>query len=66
MRRRDNVEIRAQADFLSGVAFAARLMGTPSPQLESCVATLDNAARQTCGKGYMGCYGGQDCGSDHK
>lgn len=64
--RGDNPEMREQADYLLGWTHCLAALGHPSPLMEAAEATVRKAARQTCGKGYMGCYGGPDCTSDHK
>lgn len=58
---RDNREIIAQANYVRGFADA---LG--NPRLVEASTNLERMARNTCGKGYVGCGGGPDCTGDHK
>lgn len=66
MKNGDNPEFLEQANYLRGFVDCLSAMGRPSPLMEAAEATLRRAAKQTCGRGCMGCYGGPNCTSDHK
>lgn len=54
--------------YLEGMAAAARMADTQdTAERLSCAGKfLIDLADHRCGQGYIGCNGGEKCGSDHK
>ena len=54
-------EIAKLASYVAGFAASAH-----DPKLAEAAEWLEKLADMTCAQGYVGCYGGRGCTSDHK
>lgn len=54
-------QISHLANYVAGYADA-----TNNDSLQQAADWLDKLSRQICAQGYIGCYGGEKCTSDHK
>lgn len=71
MRKGDRgkaLEAESIADWLHGFAAAVGVGGDCdcSMKLEQAACKIDKLSRNMCGHGFVGCRGGDNCGSDHK
>jgi hypothetical protein len=61
-------ETKKLAEFLEPFAIGVRLSGEKElgEKLSRAAYWLNKLSRDVCGKGYIGCGGGEKCSSDHK
>jgi len=62
------VETKELAAFLGPFAKGISMSGDKdlAAKLERSAYWLERLSGQICGQGYIGCYGGPTCSSDHK
>ena len=62
------IEIKELADYLGAFADGIRMSGDKrlASKMERSAYWLDQLSSRICCQGFIGCYGGPKCTSDHK
>jgi hypothetical protein len=61
-------EIQELSIYLEGMAdvFTSQAHTQQATRLHECSKWLSKLSKNICSQGYVGCYGGEKCTSDHK